>query len=350
MKIDEFCRKYGGHRISIEQLQTKWKREQTERDIDALLFAGVITSDGLISDGLADRISSDLYDALTGLMKDKIDTYGDAREYLREVLERSPASVLGTISKIKGQVGENFFAEAAEGKAQLATSGSQEGWDLWVENDGIRKYIQVKMYGGDSAVDRVIDHMKKVHEKVASSKIMDGGETVTNINFAVPYDIADEVRAAADQIPELSNMDVISVSMTAAEAAEVVTDGLDALGPEAMSHLFNELLGGALTTGAIHTMLCAVKVWRKEQAVDEAVEKVIGNTLLSATGYAAGLAAEVALDTTFDAMLGTVSIGTGIAVRIALKKAAKGRLDAYHNIKLSTEILRDHSRNIVAMQ
>lgn len=51
MKIDEFCRKHGGPRTSIEQIRTKWKKEQTERDIDALLFAGVITPDGLIGDG-----------------------------------------------------------------------------------------------------------------------------------------------------------------------------------------------------------------------------------------------------------------------------------------------------------
>lgn len=349
MEIDEFCRKHDGSRTSIEHIRTKWKKEQTERDIDALLFAGVITPDGLIGDGLTDRISPDLHDALTGLMKDKIDTYGDAREYLREVLERSPESVSGTISKIKGQVGENFFAEAAEGKAQLAASGSQEGWDLWVENDGIREYVQVKMYGGDNAVSNVIAHMKDVHEKVAAGEITDGGEIVTNIDFAVPHDIADKVREAAEKIPELAGMEVIPVDMTAAEAAEVVKDGLDALGPEAMSHLFGELLGGTLTAGAIHTMMSAVKVWRKDQAADEAVEQVIGNTLLSATGYATGLAAEVALDTTFDAMLGTVSIGTGIAVRIALKRAAKGRLDAYQNLKLSAEILRERSRQLEAL-
>lgn len=347
MKIDEFCRKHEGQTKPIEQLRTKWKKEQTERDIDALIFAGVITPDGLIGDGLADRISPDLHDALTGLMKD-IDTYGDAREYLREVLERSPESISGTVSKIKGQVGENFFAEAAEGKAQLAASGSQEGWDLWVENDGIREYVQVKMYGGDGAVSRVIAHMKEVQEKVSAGAITDGGEAVTNINFAVPHDIADKVREAAEKIPELAGMDVIPVGMTASEAAGIVTDGLDALGPEAMSHLFNELLGGTLAAGAIHSMMSAVKVWRKQQAADEAVEQVIGNTLLSATGYAAGLAAEVALDTTFDAMLGTVSIGTGIAVRIALKKAAKGRLDAYQNLKLNADLLRDRIRYIEA--
>lgn len=349
MKIDEFCRKHDGPRISIDQIRTKWKREQAERDIDALLFAGVITPDGLIGDGLSDRISPDLHEALAGLMKDKISTYGDARAYLREVLERSPEGVEGTINKIKGQVGENFFAKATEGKARLASSGSQEAWDVCIENNGIKTYVQVKMYGGDGAAARVIAHMKEVQQKVAEGTITDGGEVITNITFAVPHDIAEKVRAAAANSPELSAVEVISVPMTAAEAAEVVTDGLDALGPEAMSHLFNELLGGTLAAGAIHTMLSAIKVWRKDQAADEAVEQVIGNTLLSATGYGAGLAAEVALDTTLDALLGTVSVGTGIAVRIALKRAAKARLDSHQNLKLNAAILRERSRQLAAL-
>jgi hypothetical protein len=346
MKIDEFCRKHGGPKSTISDIQTKWRKEQVSRDIDALMFAGIITSDGLIGDGLSDRISPDLHDAMTGLMSGKIDSYGDAREYLREVLERSPESISGTINKIKGQVGENFFAEAAEGKAQLATSGSQEGWDLWVENGGIREYVQVKMYGGDNAVARVIDEMKAVQEKVADGTITDGGELVANVNFAVPHDIADQVREAADKFPELADMEVIPVNMTAAEAASVVTDGLDALGPDAMSHLFGELLEGTLGAAAIHSMISAVKVWRHGQAADEAVEQVVGNTLLRGTGYAAGLATEVILDTTLDAMLGSVSLGSGIAVRMALKKASKGRLDAYQNLKLNTEILRGRSRQL----
>lgn len=335
MNMAEFAEKYQADSKPIAKIQNEWKRREIEADLDLLAAAGIITADGAIGDGLSDRISSELYNGLNKLMKE-VDSYGDARAHLREILERGDSSILGFINKIKGQIGENRFLDAADGYARLATSGSQEGWDIAVNDGNITHYVQVKMYS--NPLD-VIRKMTEVQEKVDHGIIFDGSEQVTHIDFAVPHDIIEQVKELASRVPELADIELIPVSMTAAEAANVVSDGLENLGPDALGHLFGELMHGALNAAAMHAMISAVLVWRKQMAIDEAAANVLGNTAISAAAYAGGLAIEVLLDSTLDALLAPVSIGAGIAIRVALKKIAKGRMNAYQQFLLNKQIM-----------
>ena len=66
MKIDEFCRRHNTSAVPIDYTLKKWKAEETERTIDSILFSGIITADGLVGDGLSDRVSTELRDALAG--------------------------------------------------------------------------------------------------------------------------------------------------------------------------------------------------------------------------------------------------------------------------------------------
>ncbi|WP_417804667.1 hypothetical protein, partial [Thalassospira lucentensis] len=291
MNRDTFLQKYGGESKPIQVVLSNWTDQEVEEDLNVLVLAGVLTADGAVGDGLSDRISSDLHDGMTSLMS-KIESYGDARAYLREALEQNEETVRGIISKIKGQIAENKFAEASGDTARLASSGSQEAWDVAVNHGDTIQYVQVKAYADPN---NVVAKMREVQEKVDAGLIFDNGVPVTEVDFAIPHDIIDAVQAKAANYPELAGIDLIPLDITAAEAGAIVQEGLDNLGPEALSHLFDELLAGTATAAVIFSMINAVKVWRGSMAADNAVVNTMGETLLAGAAYSAGLAAEVAL-------------------------------------------------------
>lgn len=340
MNIEEFYSQYRNASKPMLTIAEKWQKKKVDDDIDALLSAVILTTDGLVGDGLSDCISSELRDAISAVLKkEPVDSYGGARAYLRTFLEKDDKSVQGMISKIKGQIGENSFIEATGGKAQLASSGSQEGWDISINHGDYIQYVQVKTC---ASPDHIINKMREIIEKINSKEISGvNDEVVKNIDFAVPYDVVERVNDKMENYPELTDVNVLSIDVSASEAAKIVQEGLTNLGPGATAHLFGELLSGTLSAAAMHTLLSSIRVWQGQMAVDEAASQILGNTAVSATGYAAGLTVEVALDKTFNSSLAPVSIGAGIAVRKALKKAAKSRISAYQNLCLNNQILKN---------
>ncbi|GAB3443078.1 hypothetical protein [Insolitispirillum peregrinum] len=345
MNITAFCDKYAADRRPIGEVVARWKQQELARDLDMLAFAGVISADGLLGDGLLDRISDPLSEGMQNLMR-RVETVGDARSVLREALEKGDASVQGFVSKIKGQIGEDTFIKASGEHARLASSGSQEAWDVAIDHGDVTQYVQVKLYKDANAV---IDKMCEVQGKVAAGTICDGVTPVDHIDFAVPYDIADAVQAKMAALPELADMQVIPIQLTANEAASMVTDGLDALGPHAMGHFFGELLQGTASAAAIHAMISAVMIWRGKAKAEEAAADVLQGVAISAVAYAAGLGVEMALDRSLDLLLTPMSVGTGIIVRLYLKRTLHGRVAAHKRFELNNRIMRERVTSYKSM-
>jgi hypothetical protein len=162
--------------------------------------------------------------------------------------------VRGFISKLKGQIGENIFQRHVGSAAELAPSGSQEAWDVAVQQaDGAYEYVQVKLYGNPH---KVVALMCEVQDKVARELIKGrAGDTVHAIDFAVPADIAEKLNRLKERYPELHSMRVISIPIDAHAAADIVKEGMSNVGPEQLSHFFHELLSGAVTAGSLHAIV-----------------------------------------------------------------------------------------------
>jgi hypothetical protein len=304
MKIDEFCSAYGQNVRPIDVVCQQW----TVCEIDRLLekldhdFVGetVVFGDALHGDGIRDQIPKELHDAFVGLMNEKANTYGEMRKILAQRIRDTDGSFLsledrrplGFISKLKGQIGENEFRRHAGAVAQLAKSGSQEAWDVVVtQPDGAHEYVQVKLYANPN---KVIAHMQAVQEKVAAG-LIEGvdGETVEQINFAIPENIANEVhQRIADRFPELADIKLHTIPLSAKAAAGFVEEGLNNVGPEQLEHLFDELIGGMIVAGSLHALVNGFLWYKGAKEFTTAFEDVIANTALSAAGIGIGLLAE----------------------------------------------------------
>lgn len=288
MNIRDFCELHGKERLkSIQKLMLQWAQE---RELDKLLHtqvaAGVVLGDLLVGDGLIDKVSPELRDAFATLMKEKADSYHDVRMILLEKLENGDASVLGLVNKIKGQVGENRFIEELGGTAnmRLASAGNQEGWDVAIEHDWGIQYVQVKMH---SDANGVIQHMQALQDKLDSGNmILDGDRAVERIDFAVPADIMDEVARKAQE--RGLDMEILPINMTATQAADVVWDGVNNVGPLALENFFDELLGVAGYSAVGHGAVSAFMVYKGAKQREEFLGEVTQNTAITVGGATAG--------------------------------------------------------------
>jgi hypothetical protein len=304
MKIDEFCSVYGQDVRPIDAVCQQWTVCEIDRLLETLDhdFVGetVVIGDALHGDGIRDQIPKELHDAFVGLMNEKADNYGEMRKILANQIRDSDGTFLslddrrplGFISKLKGQIGENEFRRHAGAAAQLAKSGSQEAWDVVItQPDGGHEYVQVKLYTNPN---QVIAQMQEVHEKVAAG-LIEGvdGETVEHINFAIPENIANEVQQRiTDRFPELADIKLHTIPLSAKGAAGFVEEGLNNVGPEQLEHLFNELLGGLLVAGSLHVLVNGFLWYKGAKEFSTAFEDVMANTALSAAGIGIGLLAE----------------------------------------------------------
>lgn len=310
MKIDEFCTRFGGNVRSIDAVAQEWHVIEIDRMLATLeadsVDSAVIVGDALHGDGIRDQIPAELRDAFRELMGKDADTYNKMRQILAdkarddtgEFLSFRDRRVIGWVSKIKGQIGENIFQRNAGASAELATSKIQEGWDVMVaQPDGSHEYIQVKLYQSPADVIRA---MHKVHDKLDNGQISGvGGEIVERISFAVPENIAAEVKARiADKSPELMEIKLHTVPITATAAGEIVEEGLSNVGPEALEHLFDELLGGTLAAGALHALANGFLWYKGAKDFSNAYVDTVANTSLSAAGVGIALLAETLTNST----------------------------------------------------
>ncbi|MGE4519928.1 MAG: hypothetical protein AB7E04_10530 [Desulfobacteraceae bacterium] len=298
MNIEDFYAKFKINSLcSIDSICELWEKEKEVHDFLGMeISSGVMVADLLIGDGSLDQVSPTLRVAFEGLMKEKADSYSKIHQILLEKLDLGDKSVWGMVNKIKGQIGEEIFKEtcAKEGiSATLASSGSQEGWDVAIDQgDGITQYVQVKMY---SNPNKVIEKIKEVQEKVDAGIISgDDGAPVTSIDFAVPKDIALDVEAKLDELG--INIKILPINSTADEVAGIVQEGFDNMGPEAMGNFFGELLGSTVSTAAIHAITNAFLVYKGSKASAAFISETIKSSSISAIGFASGMSVEMILN------------------------------------------------------
>ena len=340
----EFYERYSGG--PVQSFRTIGERWEKEEELDGLLQssvgAGVVLGDLMVGDGLNDQISPELLDSFSKLMGQKADSYHEVRDILLDKLHDGDSAVFGLINKIKGQIGENQFvqeAEAAGLSARLAELGNQEAWDVAIDQaDGTTQYIQVKMY---SDAGGVVRHMQEVNQKLAEgAAIIDGDQVVKAIDFAVPADIAEEVR---DRVAELGiDANILPINMTAAEAADVVQTGFDNVGPEALSNLFGELFGASVTVAALHGLVNAFLVYKGAKTADRFLADTVEETAVSTGAIAAGMSLELLLNQI--SMIGgpptyALSFCTSMATRGVLKRIAR-RQDYVSWLRVQNEHLR----------
>jgi len=320
MDIKTFCEQYGQRRRPIDDVLGQWRVEQVDSFLDNLIAGGVLLSDLAIGDGLRDQISPELLKGFEALMHGKADTYNEVREILHEKLALGDQSVLGLVNKIKGQIGENIFAEAAGPSARLAKSGSQEGFDVVLGDGPGTQYVQVKMY---SEPGPVLHHMRDVQTKVDMGQITDGERIVSQIDFAVPSDIVEEVTNAASNDPTLQNMKIIPIDVTADQAANIVQEGVNNVGPEALEHLFGELLGDIAMAGSLHAVVNGFLLYKGAKEFEEAMADTAFATAISGAGFTAAMVTEFILEAS--RLGGPACILVGVGTRAFLSRVARSR-------------------------
>ena len=315
MNIEEFCEKYQNGKKEIKSIMCQW-------ELDSLLHtqvsSGVILADLLIGDGLLDQISPELQDAFTKLMGENAESYSQIKQILYEKLENGDASVLGLVNKIKGQVGENQFIEELgnDVTARLADSSNQEAWDVAIDHDGWTQYVQVKMH---SDADSVVHHIKEIQNKLENGPtIYDGEKIVQKIDFAIPEDIREEV---VQKIPGLG-VDILPIQMSAADAANVVMDGVNNIDQGALENSFGELLGIAAVAGAMHALITASLIYKGGKQREGALSDIAKNTTTTAGGAIAGLCTEVLLQkiAITTGPTGVIVFATSMGTRAVLKR------------------------------
>lgn len=297
MSIEDFHKQFyhDGNRSS-EDICDQWEKEKEVDDFLGMeLSSGVMVADLLIGDGTLDQVSPELKNAFQGLMGEKADSYTKIHQILLEKLEIGDSSVLGTVNKIKGQIGEEIFKEscAKEGiKASLASSGSQKGWDVAIENGDEIQYVQVKMYSDPNGVIREI---KKVEEQLKAGEICgENGLPIKDIDWAVPKDIAPAVQ---EKLEELGlDVNVFTVDTTAGEVASIVQDGFDNMGSHALENLFGELLGSAVTTAALHAIVNGFLVYKGAKQAESFLSDTLKSASVSVVGIASGMSVEMVLN------------------------------------------------------
>ena len=330
MTIAEFYDRYSEVPTqSFREICAKWdKEEELDNLLQTAVGASVVLGDLLVGDALNDQISPELLDGFAELMGQKADSYDEVRNILRDKLQDGDSAVFGLINKIKGQIGENQFMQAAQVaglNARLAQLGNQEAWDIAIDNaDGTTQYIQVKMY---SDAGGVVRHMQDVNQKLAGGVVIsDGDRVVGAIDFAVPANIADEVGARAAELVIVTN--VIRIDMTAAEAKDVVQSGFDNVGPEALSNLFGELFGAGVSVAALHGLVNAFLVYKGAKAADRFLADTVEQTAVSTGAIAAGLSLELVLNhismiggpPTYALVFCTTMATRGVLMRVARRQ------------------------------
>lgn len=343
MSIEAFRQKYGDVRRPITDVIRGWQIGELDELLTAAVGAGqpattamssligeaVVAGDSLRGGSTLDQIPAAVREAFTHLMGVEPKDYAEMRRLLLDhirsgdggYLSLTSREVVGFTSKLKGQIGENLFREKVGRAAMLATSGSQEGWDVAVrQSNGAYQYVQVKLY---SEPHGVVRHMLNVQEKIARGALQGvDHEQVTQIYFAVPEDIRSEVCRLAEKHDGLAEMIYEkAVPISSNDAAALVKEGMSNVGPDQLQHFFGELFVGVATAGALHAAVQGFLWYKGAKEATSALADAAADTVISSAGISAALLAE----TLFKATL--VSGAVGIGVRVLLGRITRSRWD-----------------------
>ena len=127
-----------------------------------------------------------------------------------------------------------------------------------MDHDGTRDYVQVKLYGSPHGV---VKHMVRVQDKIQHG--LDGlhGEQVAM--FISRCLRIFEMRFMLSRPPgPFFHVSLYhhTIPISPQDAAGVVMDGMSNVGPDQLSHFFNELLCGAVAAGSL-TVSCQWIPW-----------------------------------------------------------------------------------------
>ena len=326
MNIDDFCKSYPeACGSSIDHYANKWLiEEQVDELLGTAIASGVVFGDLLVGDGLRDQISHTLFEGVLKLKDNEAMSYNHVREFLIEKIGHGDPSVAGTINSIKGHIGELQFLKQAGSSAALAPP-SQEGWDIKLNHDGgAAQYIQIKMYDDPS---RVIQQMQEVQDKVDHQALIDGHHVIHHVDFAVPYDIADEVTQRAQEL----NMHIHVVpihGMTADDAKHIVEHGIHNIGQDALQNFFGELFNGTLSAAALHAAVNGYWMYKGAKDANAFLEDSAISSFISGGGICSGMVVENVLrkiSITGGLPTFVVVFATSITARMILRRIADRR-------------------------
>ena len=209
------------------------------------------------------------------------------------------------------------------------------------------RWIQVKTCGN---ANDIMKDIYKVQEKVAAGQILDGDQIVNRIDFAVSQNAIDAVR---DKVQAAGiDIEILEIPMTSHKAREVVSDAVNYVGPEAMSHFLGELLGGTLTAGALHGAVNEFLVYKGAKDRSQFMQDTVYSTGISSGGLTAAFTTEAVFHklAAHAAFLGgpttwVATFGIGAATRMYLSRIADRRnvverlADGNQQLELATATL-----------
>jgi hypothetical protein len=289
MTADEFLsnHEYGRKPIrDIADVVKQWDHDRSRKSCDdatgmATMFT-VLGIDAITGDGLLNEISPELVMSMSHLMGDKADTYDEARQLIADKLAHGNASFAGFVSKIKGQIGEDRFIQEYPDYA-LAISKSQVAVDAFKPlGDGVVEAVQIKMYADPNAV---VKHMLSVQAKVDHGLSVQG-DIVGQLNFAVPENIADEVRMLAAKHSELSNIHILTVKSSAFDVADVVRDAGNNIA-HPLQHLGEDIISSVAFMAALDALTNAYLVAKGKKSIGAVVQEAVLKTPIGAVAITA---------------------------------------------------------------
>lgn len=317
MTIEEFLTKYGGESKKINIILRSWAiKKEVDDFLGSRVLGGYLIGDILVGNGLSDAIPSQLRDAFSTLMEEKADNHWEIRNIIVDKFEKGDNFYIGLMNKIQGQLGENLFIENAGDKAELASSGSQEAYDIMIREGSVTRYIQVKVY--DDA-DAVIDKIEEVNEKIASGFTDSSGKIVEEVEFAVNSDIYEEVTNKANELG-LSNR-ILSIGSSREDIRQIIEEGFDEVSQPGIVDFFSDIIGGALTVTALHTAINGFFLWKQAQGKQEAIENTLYSSIISTGGLIAAHLIEVIFLENITLILGgPILLIGGIGTRTILRR------------------------------
>ena len=289
MTADEFLNdhEYGRKPVrDIADVVKQWDQDRGGKSCDdetgmATMLA-VLGIDAMTSDGLLNEISPELVTSMSHLMGEKADTYDEARQLITDKLTHGDAAFTGFVSKIKGQIGEDRFIHEYPDYA-LAMSKSQEAVDAVKPlGDGLVEAVQIKMYGDPNAV---VKHMLSVQSKVDHGLSVQG-DIVGQLNFAVPENIADEVRRLAAKHSELSNIHILTVKSSASDVADVVRDAGNNIA-HPLQHIGEDIASSVAFMAALDALTNAYLVAKGKKSIGAVVQEAVLKTPIGAAAITA---------------------------------------------------------------
>jgi hypothetical protein len=341
MSIHSFVQKYGSEPTRpIEQLARRWEAERKVRDfLGTPVMAGMTIADLAIGDGLGDTFSPGMREAFQSLMDERADTRHEVEALIREKLELGGKSVQGLMNKIQGQIGEDSFVRAAGGRAglaDLAESGSQRDWDVWVRggHSGSLRHVQVKVYE-DS--DAAIAKLESLQARIEQGLVMgESGRTLDAVDFAVNLEIFEEVKEHAAGLDYPG--EVLCLGQSRTDIREMLEGDFGNVA-EPFEHFFGELLGDLAPVAIVQAMAHGYMLLTRSRDARGAGADYAGSVSVTAGGLVAAHITEQVIDQILAALdygdgasvlavepSSAAALAAGMLTRALLKRVILGRL------------------------